>query len=206
MALARALARADRRTVVVDFRGDNANSLSMGEGTDLPGFADLFSGEASFAQVIFRDRRSRVHFIPAGRTPLDAEHLDAERLETILSALAMTYDCVILDASDAMIAGVGGTADLAVVVSEFGASDPRTRGAFDRITAVCDARILLLMVDPVAPARERRGRQPGHPAARQDPRPRSPPEASAYFSSASGRCIHLMMRPAGMTQISPAMA
>ncbi len=154
VALARALARADMRTVVVDFRGDNADAVSMGEGADLPGFCDLFDGEASFAQVIFRDRRSRVHFIPAGRVPLTAELLDQERLDTILSALAMTYDCVILDASDAMIAKAGGTADLAVVVSEFGASDPRTKGAFDRVTAVSDARILLLVVDPAAPARE----------------------------------------------------
>ncbi len=154
VALARALARTDMRTVVVDFRGDNANTVSMGEGTDLPGFSDLFSSEASFAQVIFRDRRSRVHFIPAGRAPLGGEHIDRERLETILSALALTYDCVILDASDAMIATVGDTADLAVVVSEFGASDPRTKGAFDRVSAVCDARILLLMVDPAAPARQ----------------------------------------------------
>ena len=153
VALARALARADMRTVVVDLRGDNADAVSMGEGTDLPGFCDLFDGEASFAQVIFRDRRSRVHFIPAGRVPLTAELLDQERLETILSALAMTYDCVILDASDAMIAKVGDTANLAVVVSEFGASDPRTKGAFDRVTAVSDARILLLVVDPAAPAR-----------------------------------------------------
>ncbi len=154
VALARALARADRRTVVVDLRGDDANAVSMGEGADLPGFSDLFEGEASFAQVIFRDRRSRVHFIPAGHAPLDAERLGSERLETILSALALTYDCVILDAADAMIAAVGGTADLAVVVSEFGASDPRTRGAFDRVTAASAARILLLMVDPAAPARE----------------------------------------------------
>ena len=154
VALARSLARADTRTVVVDFRGDNANTVSMGEEADLPGFSDLFSGEASFAQVIFRDRRSRVHFIPAGRVPLTEELLDKERLETIVSALALTYDCVILDASDAMIATVGETADLAVVVSEFGASDPRTKGAFDRVTAVSDARILLLMVDPAAPARE----------------------------------------------------
>ena len=152
VALARALARTDMRAVVVDLRGDNADAVSMGEGTDLPGFSDLFDGEASFAQVIFRDRRSRVHFIPAGRAPLDAALLDQERLETILSALAMTYDCVILDANDAMIARVGGTADLAVVVSEFGASDPRTKGAFDRVTAVCDAKILLLMVDPATPA------------------------------------------------------
>ena len=153
VALARALARADMRAVVVDLRGDNADAVSMGEGAGLPGFSDLFDGEASFAQVIFRDRRSRVHFIPAGRAPLTAELLDHERLETILSALAMTYDCVILDASDAMIAEAGGTANLAVVVSEFGASDPRTKGAFDRVTAVSDARILLLVVDPAAPVR-----------------------------------------------------
>ncbi len=152
VALARALARADVRTVVVDFRGDNANTVSMGEGDDLPGFSDLFDGEASFAQVIFRDRRSRVHFIPAGRVPLDPELIDKERLETILSALALTYDCVVFDASDAMIATVGETANLAVVVSEFGASDPRTKSAFDRVTAASDARILLLMVDPTAPA------------------------------------------------------
>ncbi len=154
VALARALARADTRTVVVDLRGDNANTVSMSEETDLPGFSDLFDGEASFAQVIFRDRRSRVHFIPAGHAPLAAANLDKERLETILSALALTYDCVILDAGDEMIATLGVTADLAVVVSEYGASDPRTKGAFDRITVASDARIVLLMVDPDAPARE----------------------------------------------------
>jgi uncharacterized protein involved in exopolysaccharide biosynthesis len=151
VALARALTRADTRVVVVDFRGDGANSISMGEGADLPGFADLFDGSASFAQVIFRDRRSRVHFIPAGGKPLMPEVEGDERLETILSALALTYDCVILDVGDAMIPAVGRTAAIAVVVSEFGASDPRTRSAFDRVAAVCDARTLLLVVDP-APA------------------------------------------------------
>ncbi len=152
VALARALAHADRRTVVVDFRGDNANTVSMGEGADLPGFSDLFTSEASFAQVIFRDRHSRVHFIPAGRAPLTDAPSDMERLETILSALALTYDSVILDASDALIATLGNTADLAVVVSEVGPADPRTKAAFDRIAAASDARTLLLMVDPAAPA------------------------------------------------------
>jgi uncharacterized protein involved in exopolysaccharide biosynthesis len=148
VALARALARTDARVVVVDFRGDGANSISMGEGTDLPGFSDLFDGEASFAQVIFRDRRSRVHFIPAGRKPLTPELMGDDRLETIISALALTYDFVILDASDAMIAAVGGPAGVAEVVSEFDATDARTRAAFDRITPASDAKILLLVVDP----------------------------------------------------------
>jgi Mrp family chromosome partitioning ATPase len=148
VALARALARTDARVVVVDFRGDGANSISMGEGTDLPGFADLFDGEASFAQVIFRDRRSRAHFIPAGRQPVSPEALAGERLSTILTALDHTYDHLIIDIGDDLIDRIGPTADAAVVVSEFGPSDPRTRRAFERITAVSPARILLLIVDP----------------------------------------------------------
>ena len=148
VALARALARADTRVVLVDFRGDGANAASMGEGEDLPGFSDLFDGEASFAQVIFRDRKSRVHFIPAGRKPLSPEMLDREQMETVLSALTLTYDYVLLDAGDDMIAVVGPSCGVAMVVSEFGASDPRTAQAFARVNDASEATVLLLVVEP----------------------------------------------------------
>jgi Mrp family chromosome partitioning ATPase len=148
VALARALARADTRVVLVDFRGDGANAASMGEGEDLPGFSDLFDGEASFAQVIFRDRKSRVHFIPAGRKPLSPEMLDREQMETVLSALTLTYDYVLLDAGDDMIAVVGPSCGVAMVVSEFGASDLRTAQAFARVNDVSEATVLLLVVEP----------------------------------------------------------
>jgi uncharacterized protein involved in exopolysaccharide biosynthesis len=150
VALARALARTDARVVLVDFRGDGADAASMGEGADLPGFSDLFDGDASFAQVIFRDRKSRVHFIPAGRKPLTRELLDPEQLSTVLSALTLTYDYVLLDVSDDMIAAVGPGSGAAMVVSEFGAEDPRTSAAFRRISDVSDAQIMLLVVDPAA--------------------------------------------------------
>jgi septum formation inhibitor-activating ATPase MinD len=156
VALARALARTDARVVLVDFRGDGADAQSMGEGSDLPGFSDLFDGEASFAQVIFRDRKSRVHFIPAGRKPLSAGLLDPEHLETMLAALTLTYDFVLIDAGDEMIPGIGPGCGVAMVVSEFSAADPRTTNAFDRVTAISDARILLLVVDP-APAKPEPG-------------------------------------------------
>jgi tyrosine-protein kinase Etk/Wzc len=149
-ALARALARGDRRAVLIDFRNDGANGASMGEGSGLPGFTDLFAGEASFAQVIFRDRRSRAHFIPAGRLSLTPARLAGERMATILGALDHTYDHLIFDASDDLLGVVGPTADAAMVVSEFAAADPRTVRAFDRIAAVSPATILLLIVDPVA--------------------------------------------------------
>jgi len=147
-ALARALARADRRTVLVDLRGDGANGAAMGEGTDLPGFTDLFDGAASFAQVIFRDRRSRAHFIPVGRLPITPDALSGERMATILAALDHTYDHLIIDAGDELIEGIAPSVDTVMVVSEFGAADPRTVNAIDRVHAVTAATVLLLIVDP----------------------------------------------------------
>ena len=151
VALARALARADRQVVLVDLRGDGADSTTMGEGTDLPGFSDLFAGEASFAQVIFRDRASRAHFIPAGGRPILAETIAGERLTTILGALDHTYDHLVIDAGDDLIGLLAPTSGAAMVVSEFGAADPRTVRACERIAAASSATILLLVVDPSPP-------------------------------------------------------
>src|SRR5690606_17880573 len=75
VALARALARAEQRPVLIDLRDDGANGASMGEGRELVGFADLFAGHASFADVIFRDARSRAHFIPAGQGAISTRNL-----------------------------------------------------------------------------------------------------------------------------------
>lgn len=147
VALARALARADRRVVLVDLRGDGADGATMGQAADLPGFTDLFTGEASFAQAIFRDRRSRAHFIPSGRQPLVAGMLTSDRLATILDALDHTYDHLVIDVSDDLVGLFGPSAGAALVVTEFGAADPRTVRAFDRIKAVSAAAILILVVD-----------------------------------------------------------
>lgn len=155
VALARVLARTDARVILVDVRGDGADQTSMGEADDVPGFADLFDSAASFSQVIFRDRKSRVHFIAAGRRLPPAAGLDPDKVETILSALTLTYDYVIVDVADAAIATFGATARVAVVVSEHDADDRRTIDAFERVTAASDARILLLTVD---------GPPPGEPA------------------------------------------
>lgn len=149
VALARALARTDARVVLVDLRRDGANAESMGDGANSLGFADLIESAASFAQVIFRDRRSRVHFIPSGRRQLSAASIDREQLETVLAALTLTYDYVVLDAGDDMIDVIAPNSGAAMVVSEHGATDERTRHAFDKVTAVSDARIMLLVVDPV---------------------------------------------------------
>jgi MinD-like ATPase involved in chromosome partitioning or flagellar assembly len=119
----------------------------MGDGADVPGLADLIAGRSSFAQTIFRDRKSRVHFVPAGGA-LDAATGADERLETILSALTLTYDYVLIDCPDALIPAIGPGAGAAVVVSEFDADDARSETACERVEAACDGRIHLLVVDP----------------------------------------------------------
>ncbi len=155
VALARALAGRDRSVVLLDLRDDGADSLAMGEGTDLPGFADLLAGEASFAQVIFRDRRSRAHFIPVGAGPIEPEALAGERLATLLAALDHTYDHIVLDCPDDAIPHIAPGADAALVASEYGSADPRTVRAVSRVAKVSAARIFHLRVDP--------GRKPSSP-------------------------------------------
>ena len=78
--------------------------------------ADLVSGEATFGHAIFRDRSSRVHFVPSGTVQPDPEVVPMVRLDTVLSALSRTYDIMVLDATDPMIGMLGRECDVAVVV------------------------------------------------------------------------------------------
>lgn len=146
VALARVIAHADQRPVLIDLRGDGSNSVSLGEGNELPGFSDLFSGEASFAQVIFRDRESRVHFIPGGLHPLVPDSQNDDRVGLLITALDHTYDHVILDVADDLIESIAPGCDAAVVVTEFDESDPRTCRARERISACSEAHIIILMI------------------------------------------------------------
>ncbi|HET7714342.1 MAG TPA: hypothetical protein VFK86_01835, partial [Bauldia sp.] len=148
VALARALSARDRTVVLVDIHADGADSIAMGEAPGLPGFADLLAGDVSFAQVIFRDRRSRAHFIPAGLNPIKAEALSGERLATLLTALDHTYDHVVIDCPDDAISRIAPGADAALVASEHASVDPRTVRAVARIAKVSAARIFHLIVDP----------------------------------------------------------
>jgi uncharacterized protein involved in exopolysaccharide biosynthesis/Mrp family chromosome partitioning ATPase len=148
VALARALASRDRTVVLVDLHADGANPTAMGEVDDLVGFSDLLAGKASFAETIFRDRRSRAHFIPVGSRRLAPEALAGERLATLLTALDHTYDHVVVDCPDDAIGRIAPGADAALVTSEYGSADPRTVRAVTRIARVSDAHIFHLVVAP----------------------------------------------------------
>jgi MinD-like ATPase involved in chromosome partitioning or flagellar assembly len=66
-----------------------------------PGLAELMLGEASFSQVITRDRLSRVHLVSSGRPGADRALLQSPRLTLAIDALLRVYDHVLLDAGTA---------------------------------------------------------------------------------------------------------
>ena len=67
-----------------------------------PGLAELMQGEATFAQIITKDRQSRVQIVSAGRPGFDRAHLQSPRLALAIDALLRVYDHVLLDAGSAV--------------------------------------------------------------------------------------------------------
>jgi succinoglycan biosynthesis transport protein ExoP len=112
-ALAQTLADGRANTVLVSLDAES-NSIVAAE-PDAPGASDLFSGRASFAEVIRRDQSGRVHVISAGREMGGIEALLAQpRLAILIGALARTYDHVIV--ATPALAGVTGAERLAQFV------------------------------------------------------------------------------------------
>jgi succinoglycan biosynthesis transport protein ExoP len=100
LTLARLLAR-DAKVVVVDLSASSPAFAAVSADPMAPGLAELMLGEASFAQVITRDRLSRAHLVTAGRQGADRSLLQSPRLTLALDALLRVYDHVLLDAGTA---------------------------------------------------------------------------------------------------------
>ena len=100
LTLARLIAR-DARVVVVDLSASSPTLQAVSVDPTAPGLADLMLGEASFSQVITRDRLSRVHLVNAGRPGSDRGLLQSPRLGLAIDALLRVYDHVLLDAGTA---------------------------------------------------------------------------------------------------------
>jgi MinD-like ATPase involved in chromosome partitioning or flagellar assembly len=87
--------------VVVDLAASSPTIAAMSVDPVAPGLAELMQGEASFAQIITRDRLSRVHLVSAGRPGFDSAHLQSPRLTLAIDAQLRVYDHVLLDAGSA---------------------------------------------------------------------------------------------------------
>jgi uncharacterized protein involved in exopolysaccharide biosynthesis len=99
LTLARLMA-GDARVVVVDLAASPA-MLAASVDPTAPGLAELMQGDASFSQVITRDRLSRVHLVSAGRPGSDRALLQSPRLTLAIDALLRVYDHVLVDAGTA---------------------------------------------------------------------------------------------------------
>ncbi len=97
LTLGRLIARC-ARVVVVDLSASSPTMSAVSVDPTAPGLAELMLGEASFSQVITRDRLSRVHLVSAGRPGSDRTLLQSPRLTLAIDALVRVYDHVLLDA------------------------------------------------------------------------------------------------------------
>jgi uncharacterized protein involved in exopolysaccharide biosynthesis len=100
LTIARLMAR-NAKVVVVDLAASSPTIAAVSADPNAPGLAELMLGEASFAQIINKDRLSRVHLVNAGRPGSDRGLLQSPRLTMAIDALLRVYDHVVLDAGSA---------------------------------------------------------------------------------------------------------
>jgi tyrosine-protein kinase Etk/Wzc len=119
LTLARLMARA-ARVVVVDLSGQSPTIAAVSVDPGAAGLAELAQGEASFSEIISKDRLSSVHLVNAGRPGFDRSLLQSPRLTLAIDALRRVYDHVVLDAGTAsdLPAELLSTDARAVVVTE----------------------------------------------------------------------------------------
>jgi Mrp family chromosome partitioning ATPase len=100
LTLARLIA-SDARVVVVDLSASSSTISAVSVDPSAPGLAELMLGEASFSQIITKDRLSRVHLVTSGRPGFDRALLQSPRLTLAIDALLRVYEHVLLDAGSA---------------------------------------------------------------------------------------------------------
>jgi polysaccharide biosynthesis transport protein len=100
LTIARLMARS-AKVVVVDLAAASPTISAISADPNAPGLTELMLGEASFSQIITKDRLSRVHVVNAGRPGSDRALLQSPRLTLAIDALLRVYDHVLLDAGSA---------------------------------------------------------------------------------------------------------
>ena len=118
--VARNVADAGLRVVLVDLTASGAASRPMLDSNELPGITDLLSGTCQIAEVIHADHYSESHLIPVGTADQRTAMRAVERLPSIMHLLGKSYDLVIVEC------GPAGPGSIRRLVSE-GTGDPAER-------------------------------------------------------------------------------
>jgi uncharacterized protein involved in exopolysaccharide biosynthesis/Mrp family chromosome partitioning ATPase len=145
LALARLMAR-QAKVVVVDLVASSLTLSAASADPTAPGLAELMQGEASFAQIITKDRLSRVHLVSAGRPGFDRALLQSPRLILAIDALLRVYDHVVLDAGTAsdLPAELLTSEARAIVVPEASMAPEARKSMCDQLTAVGFSDVTML--------------------------------------------------------------
>jgi succinoglycan biosynthesis transport protein ExoP len=152
LTLARLIAR-NARVVVVDLSAASPTISAISVDLSAPGLAELMLGEASFSQVITKDRLSGIHLVSAGRPGSDRALLQSPRLTLAIDALQRVYDHVLLDAgaaSDLPAELLTAQARAVVVPDASMAAEARTQMC-DQLKAVGFSEVTMLS-KPVQPS------------------------------------------------------
>jgi succinoglycan biosynthesis transport protein ExoP len=152
LTIARLIAR-HAKVVVVDLAAASPTISAVSVDPNAPGLAELMLGEASFSQVITKDRLSRVNLVNAGRPGSDRGLLQSPRLGLAIDALLRVYDHVVLDAgtaSDLPAELLTAQAQAVVVPDASMAADARTLMC-DQLRAVGFSEVTMLS-KPVLPS------------------------------------------------------
>lgn len=111
LALGRALAKAGRKTILIDLEGQRALIPDLMDLPFAPGLAELVSGQSDFTKAIQRDTASPLQIIRHGNFDPRVQELLASRMAAVTNTLAGIYDVVLLhvgEASPATLAIVRG--------------------------------------------------------------------------------------------------
>ena len=97
--LARRLSAAARGTVLIALTPEGSIGSRMSLPSDALGYADLLSGGAGLADIIYRDHYTSTHFVPNGGFEMEsAEENDLAHLGHVLDAFAQAYDYTVVEA------------------------------------------------------------------------------------------------------------
>ncbi len=147
---ARMLAESDR-TILVGIGSADAAIRAASFDAHAAGLADLASGEASFRDIITKDRKTSVHLISSGRAPADRGEILAEPVvEPSFEALSRSYDFVVVAAGEIVgpdLEAIAAIAPQAVLVAgtltSAGIAQARERlldAGFEDVTVVAEGK------------------------------------------------------------------
>ena len=104
--VARELADAGLRVLLIDLTSSGAASRPMLESTSFVGITNLLVSEAQFTDAIHTDHYSNCHVMPVGTADPVRAMRSADSLPIIMKSLAAAYDIVIIECGPANAAGI----------------------------------------------------------------------------------------------------